>query len=51
MDNVPDRKSPKDLVLGVARNRPHFLLKPDGLPTYHLANVVDDLEMDVTHVL
>ena len=27
------------------------LLKSDGMPTYHLANVVDDHEMDVTHVI
>lgn len=27
------------------------LLKSDGLPTYHLANVVDDHHMQITHVL
>ncbi len=27
------------------------LIKSDGLPTYHLANVVDDHFMDITHVL
>ena len=27
------------------------LMKADGLPTYHLANVVDDHLMDITHVL
>lgn len=27
------------------------LLKSDGYPTYHLANVVDDHEMGITHVL
>ncbi|KAJ1921800.1 Glutamate--tRNA ligase mitochondrial [Mycoemilia scoparia] len=27
------------------------LLKSDGLPTYHLANVVDDHHMDITHVM
>lgn len=27
------------------------LLKSDGMPTYHLANVVDDHEMNVTHVI
>jgi glutamyl-tRNA synthetase len=27
------------------------LLKTDGFPTYHLANVVDDHEMAITHVL
>jgi glutamyl-tRNA synthetase len=27
------------------------LMKSDGLPTYHLANVVDDREMRITHVI
>jgi len=27
------------------------LLKSDGYPTYHLANVVDDHQMEITHVL
>ena len=27
------------------------LMKADGLPTYHLANVVDDHEMDISHVI
>ena len=27
------------------------LLKSDGFPTYHLANIVDDHEMKITHVL
>lgn len=27
------------------------LLKSDGLPTYHLANVVDDHHMQITHIL
>ncbi len=27
------------------------LLKADGMPTYHLANVVDDHEMEITHVI
>lgn len=27
------------------------LLKSDGLPTYHLANVVDDHDMRITHVI
>ncbi|VDP09074.1 unnamed protein product [Heligmosomoides polygyrus] len=27
------------------------LLKSDGFPTYHLANVVDDRAMDITHVI
>jgi len=28
-----------------------ILLKSDGMPTYHLANVVDDHLMDITHVI
>jgi glutamyl-tRNA synthetase len=28
-----------------------ILVKSDGWPTYHLANVVDDTEMGITHVL
>lgn len=28
-----------------------ILLKPDGLPTYHLSNVVDDHLMKITHVI
>ena len=27
------------------------LLKSDGYPTYHLANVVDDHLMEITHIL
>ena len=27
------------------------LMKSDGMPTYHLANVVDDYLMDITHVI
>jgi len=26
-------------------------MKRDGFPTYHLANVVDDYEMKITHVI
>ena len=29
----------------------HVLLKSDGFPTYHLANVVDDRMMQITHVI
>lgn len=35
------RNPPNDLVL----------LKSDGLPTYHLANVVDDHHMKISHVI
>ncbi|MBX9860257.1 MAG: glutamate--tRNA ligase [Sphingomonas sp.] len=27
------------------------LVKSDGMPTYHLANVVDDTEMEISHVI
>jgi glutamyl-tRNA synthetase len=29
----------------------YVLLKSDGLPTYHLAAIVDDHEMEITHVI
>ncbi|MBU4360699.1 glutamate--tRNA ligase [Patescibacteria group bacterium] len=28
-----------------------ILLKSDGYPTYHLANVIDDYEMEITHII
>ena len=34
-----------------ARVDDQVLLKSDGLPTYHLANVVDDHLMEITHVV
>ncbi|KAL8952816.1 MAG: hypothetical protein Q9222_001288 [Ikaeria aurantiellina] len=37
--------------LGEALYEDPILLKTDGLPTYHLANVVDDHHMDITHVI
>ena len=49
-----------DLVygsLGTAKQKHYnsfddpILLKSDGLPTYHLANVVDDHHMRITHVI
>lgn len=53
-----DRKSitTPDLVRGDVTINPSTLddfviLKSDGFPTYHLANVVDDHEMEITHVL
>ncbi|KAF1927602.1 glutamyl-tRNA synthetase [Didymella exigua CBS 183.55] len=61
---VPDQyPAYKDLVYGTfrpLRRRGHvaeasfedpILLKSDGLPTYHLANVVDDHLMRITHVI
>ena len=44
----------EDVVRGeVKAPRPddQVLVKADGLPTYHLANVVDDHEMGITHVV
>jgi glutamyl-tRNA synthetase len=34
-----------------AENDDQVLLKSDGFPTYHLANVVDDHDMEITHVI
>ncbi|MBV9324109.1 MAG: glutamate--tRNA ligase [Chloroflexi bacterium] len=54
---VPDQDVPltfNDLIRGPT-NAPmpddQVILKKDGFPTYHLAVVVDDHEMDITHVL
>ena len=44
----------EDVVRGeVKAPRPddQVIVKADGLPTYHLANVVDDHEMGITHVV
>src|SRR5258707_8138220 len=50
----------EDLVVGEVRREltdreevdPDFVLvRSDGSPVFHLVNVVDDLEMDVTHVI
>ena len=61
---VPDQyPTYSDLIYGVfkpLKRRGHvteaayedpILLKSDGLPTYHLANVVDDHHMKITHVI
>jgi glutamyl-tRNA synthetase len=61
---VPDQyPAYKDLIYGTfkpLKKRGHvtessyedpILLKSDGLPTYHLANVVDDHLMKITHVI
>jgi glutamyl-tRNA synthetase len=37
--------------LGAPRPDDQVLMKTDGFPTYHLANVVDDHEMGITHVV
>ncbi len=47
----------EDLVLGRIKRKNKdlppdpILMKSDGFPTYHLANVVDDHLMEITHVL
>lgn len=46
----------KDLVRGEVNFKTdliddQILLKSDGFPTYHLANMVDDHEMGITHVI
>ena len=49
-----------DVVYGAMKFRPDvmsgatddpIIVKSDGWPTYHLASVVDDTEMRITHVL
>ncbi|MGB5324484.1 MAG: glutamate--tRNA ligase [Pseudomonadales bacterium] len=40
-----------DIELDWANVDAQILLKSDGMPTYHLANVVDDHDMQITHVL
>ncbi len=53
-------KSGKIIVDDLIRGRVEFdasliddqvLLKSDGYPTYHLANIIDDHEMGITHVI
>jgi glutamyl-tRNA synthetase len=47
----------KDIIIGESKwnnrdvNPDPVLLKSDGFPTYHLANIVDDHLMGITHVL
>ncbi|KAH8101405.1 hypothetical protein BXZ70DRAFT_1007241 [Cristinia sonorae] len=54
---LPDRPFPKDIVFGSVKDShaslptDPILLKSDLFPTYHLASVVDDHEMGITHVL
>ncbi|MGH1484676.1 MAG: glutamate--tRNA ligase [Cellvibrionaceae bacterium] len=57
--NVPEGEGPcaiDDLLRGTieldwGQVDAQILLKSDGLPTYHLANVVDDHLMEITHVI
>ena len=46
----------KDLIRGKVKFNlkeidDQILLKSDGYPTYHLANVIDDQEMKITHII
>ncbi|QRW19782.1 glutamyl-tRNA synthetase [Rhizoctonia solani] len=56
--SIQDVKPAPDLVFGTSVQHTHaglptdpILLKSDLFPTYHLASVVDDHEMEITHVL
>ena len=40
-----------DVSFDTATVDDQVLVKSDGLPTYHLANVVDDAAMEITHVV
>lgn len=40
-----------DIVFQTDEIDMQVLIKSDGLPTYHLANVVDDHHMEITHVI
>lgn len=40
-----------DVTIDVGQVDDQVLLKSDGMPTYHLANVVDDHLMEITHVV
>lgn len=41
----------KDLIVNTSTLDDKILFKSDGMPTYHLANVVDDHLMKVSHVI
>jgi len=56
--HVPEKGSTRfeDLIHGIIEVQNHdvdhqVLMKSDGYPTYHLANVVDDHLMNITHVI
>lgn len=40
-----------EIVIGWDTVDMQVLLKADGMPTYHLANVIDDHLMEITHIL
>jgi len=39
------------VVVNTTQMDDKVLLKSDGMPTYHLANIVDDYKMGITHVI
>ncbi|HQQ94995.1 MAG TPA: glutamate--tRNA ligase [Bacteroidia bacterium] len=39
------------VVVNSAQVDDKVLLKSDGMPTYHLAHIVDDIEMDISHAV
>lgn len=41
----------ESVVFDTAQIDDQILLKSDGMPTYHLANVVDDHLMEITHII
>ncbi len=56
MPDSPSEVSVHDEIRGEIRVSSHVLddkvlMKTDGLPTYHLANVVDDHHMAISHVI
>ncbi|KAF9235713.1 hypothetical protein BU15DRAFT_89484 [Melanogaster broomeanus] len=56
-ENLPERVVPHDIIFGSLRDAhaslptDPVLLKSDLSPTYHLASVVDDHDMGITHVI
>ena len=58
-DDLVYGKTGQNLVAGGSSRKDKYtdavydpiLLKSDGYPTYHLANVVDDHHMEITHVI
>ena len=52
----PTPQTVDDLVMGELSTGPEviddfILIKSDGYPTYNFAHIVDDIEMDITHVI
>src|SRR5580704_11273319 len=41
----------KEIVLAAMQVQDFVIRKTDGMPTYHFAVVVDDAEMNITHIL